>query len=97
MLGRLTGRAPDSEDNLITMQTIVGQILIFRTSRAVILRTLESGAVSRTPVVDQAQMELFGAESRHPILDEIAAIESDEITPREALALVYRWQKTLED
>lgn len=41
VLGRLTGRAPDSEDNLIILQTIVGQILIFRTSRAVILRTLD--------------------------------------------------------
>lgn len=40
VLGLLTGRAPDSQDNLITMHMIMGQILIFRTSRAGIVRAL---------------------------------------------------------
>jgi DNA mismatch repair protein MutS len=40
------------------------------------------------------QMSLFATEE-HPLLDEIRAADLDEISPREALALLQSWQERL--
>ena len=40
ILGRLLRQPPDSEHNVIVMETIFGQILVFRASRAAALRAL---------------------------------------------------------
>ena len=40
LLGRLTGTATDDTANLIRTSTLIGQITVFRTSRAGILRGL---------------------------------------------------------
>ncbi len=43
----------------------------------------------------QLQLTLFGGE--HPLLDEIRAVDVDQLAPLDALKLLHRWKETLTD
>ncbi|MCK5729092.1 MAG: hypothetical protein KAH08_07695, partial [Methylococcales bacterium] len=43
-------------------------------------------------VVDDAQGDLFSEDEDHPILSLLAEINPDEMTPKEALKLLYRFK-----
>ena len=53
---------------------------------------LPSGAPPPRP-----QMELFAASRRHPVLDELCALSPERLTPLEALNLLQRFKKALQD
>jgi len=40
------------------------------------------------------QPNLFGDES-HPILDELDKLQVDDLTPRQALEILYRWKEIM--
>ncbi len=51
---------------------------------------------SPTPSEDRwEQMSLF-AEPLNPVLQELASLEVDSLSPREALAMIYRWKECLQ-
>ncbi len=49
---------------------------------------------SYNPALVMEQMTLFGSE-KSPILDELESLKIDDLTPREALTLLYRWRDQL--
>lgn len=51
-------------------------------------------ATSQSEVAKPHQSDLF-ASTRHPLLDALAALNPDELTPRQALDLVYTWHEQL--
>ena len=56
------------------------------------LQELESGKA--TPMLP-AQSDLFSIPEQHPLINELKALEVDELSPRQALELLYRLQKRL--
>ena len=42
-----------------------------------------------------AQMTLFGEFGRHPMVEELAELDLDSLSPREALGWLYRWRRAL--
>jgi len=62
------------------------------------LAELESGAVAPAippRVVAPAQDDLFSAAASHPLLSELEALELDELTPRQALDVLYSLKSKL--
>ncbi|NNF50879.1 MAG: DNA mismatch repair protein MutS [Gammaproteobacteria bacterium] len=59
----------------------------------------DAGPTSRAAATARAQAELPFAESgvKHPVLEALAAADPDALSPREALALLYRLQKELKE
>lgn len=41
-------------------------------------------------------MTLFGEPGRHPMVDELAELDLDSLSPREALEWLYRWRRALD-
>ncbi len=57
------------------------------------LRELEQGrerGVGQVPAPTQA--ELFSEPAPHPVLDELATLDIDSLSPRQALELLYHWR-----
>ncbi|MEQ5800894.1 DNA mismatch repair protein MutS [Halomonas sp. H10-9-1] len=52
--------------------------------------TSAAGGAATTPL----QNDLF-ASTPHPLVEELSGLGLDDLTPRQALALLYRWQETL--
>jgi len=61
-----------------------------------ILDGLEQKKFTKQPGLEVQQMSLFG-EEKSPILQELETLNVDNLSPREALALLYRWQVNLYD
>ena len=57
-------------------------------------RLLESGAVAPEGAARQAQPDLF--QRTHPVLEMLADIDPDELTPKQALELLYQLRKKLD-
>ena len=55
-----------------------------------LLRRLEAGDKQLAPSQPKPQFELFQPTVTHPVIDALAAIDADELTPKEAISLVYR-------
>lgn len=69
LIGRALGRSPDDPEILLKTFTIIGQILVFRTTRAVVLRRLEwddfaDGHLKRIVELVQAQTRAIIAPDR---------------------------------
>ncbi|MEQ9464539.1 MAG: DNA mismatch repair protein MutS [Haliea sp.] len=56
------------------------------------LRELEQGRDRAGQAPAPAQAELFSEPAPHPVLEELAALEIDNLSPRQALELLYRWR-----
>ncbi|MDQ7091477.1 MAG: DNA mismatch repair protein MutS [Methylococcales bacterium] len=57
------------------------------------LQHLENNAYQEQQIeIDDGQVDLFSAQAHHPVLSLLAKIDPDEITPRKALDLLYRFK-----
>jgi DNA mismatch repair protein MutS len=56
-----------------------------------ILETLEKEAKPNTPIPMVTQVSLFNEEI-HPVVEELRNLDIDNLSPREALTLLYRWK-----
>lgn len=52
------------------------------------------GGAQATSAAKPMQSDLF-ASTPHPLLDALAGLDPDDLTPRQALALIYRWREQL--
>ncbi|HKK23598.1 MAG TPA: hypothetical protein VJ947_07915, partial [Pseudohaliea sp.] len=59
------------------------------------LGELESGRASVAPAPLPAQNDLFSDPAQHPVLAELAELDVDALSPREALALLYALRERL--
>ena len=59
------------------------------------LRELEAGRGALPPAPTPAQSDLFSDPANHPVLAELAELDVDELSPREALALLYTLRERL--
>ncbi len=57
-------------------------------------RTFDSASKPGTAVESPLQSDLFSAAS-HPAIDELGTIEPDDLSPKQALELVYKLKKML--
>jgi DNA mismatch repair protein MutS len=57
-----------------------------------LLDTLEKTTDQKPPTV--TQINLF-SEEMHPVVEELRALDVDELTPREALRLLYQWKESV--
>ena len=55
-----------------------------------LLQQLESGDKTLEPVIDKTQLDLFGGSTSDALRQELDTIEPDELSPREALAILYK-------
>jgi len=67
---------------------------VLRRARQVLAR-LESASDSRRGWIDQDQLDLFSPPPEpepDPLIDEIRSLDPDDLTPRQALDLLYEWR-----
>jgi DNA mismatch repair protein MutS len=60
-----------------------------------LLMRLEAGDKQLSRTAPRNQYELFQTRDDQPVIDELARIEADELTPKDALALIYRLKDLL--
>jgi DNA mismatch repair protein MutS len=61
------------------------------------LETLERQRETAPAASPQAQLDLAPPPAPHPMLEQLAAVDPDSLTPREALALLYELKERLAD
>ncbi|MCK5872128.1 MAG: DNA mismatch repair protein MutS, partial [Methylococcales bacterium] len=67
--------------------------VVIQQAQAKLRQLEEKSYLEQQLVVDDDQADLFSKDEHHPVLNLLEAIDPDEMTPKEALKLLYRFKR----